>query len=131
MAGRPPTPTALRLVQQGGKLRARHANKAKREPVPELGVGDPPGHLTDEQVSIWCRLRDDSPVGLLTKCDRDLFEGYCVILAARNVAARKANAGGSGSVRALSTYVRLTDQLRHLQAQLGYSPAARTRVAVT
>jgi len=92
---RPPTPTALRLVQQGGKLRARHANRAATEPHPELGLCEPPEHLNSEQRAIWVRLTGDSPAGLLTKVDGDVFEGYCVLVQARNQAVRKFNESGA------------------------------------
>ena|SRR6185369_9192083 len=140
----PPTPTALRLVQQGGKLRSRHSSKAKREPVPVVGLTDPPTHLNAEQLAIWQRLSADSPDGLLTKVDADLFEGYCVMLQARNQAARHFNATGAAVLIKsdashgayvvnpyLKEYRRLTELLRTLQGELGYSPASRTRIAIT
>lgn len=143
MGGRTPKPTALRLVAQGGKLRARHAKKARTEPVAELGLGDPPADFTPEQLDLWQRIARDAPPGLLTRVDADLIASYVMILAARNEASRMFNrtngsilvrgqGGGSAWITnpLLKELRRLTLELLQMQSQLGYSPASRTRIAV-
>jgi P27 family predicted phage terminase small subunit len=141
--GRPPKPTALRLVAQGGKLRARYRNRIDTEPVAAPGLGPPPEHLSDEQRALWARVEATAPPGLLTQLDADLVDGYVVLLASRNHAVRMFNrSGGSVLVRQASQrqalvtnpYLReirrLTEQLLALQSQLGYSPVSRTRIAI-
>jgi P27 family predicted phage terminase small subunit len=131
-------------VQQGGKLRTRHADRAKTEPRGLVGLREAPAHLNDEQREIWARLAECSPIGLLERTDSDIFEGYCVLLQARNQAARAFNKtdaailikstpsrGAFISNPYLKEYRRLTELLRLLQGELGYTPAARTRIAVT
>jgi P27 family predicted phage terminase small subunit len=142
--GRPAKPTALRLVENGGKMRGRYVERAKREPKGRPGLPPPPAHLNAEQRAIWERLLADSADGLLEHADADLFEGYCVLLAMRNQAARDINTKTNAQILMRSTerhgahivnpylkeYRRLTELLRTLQNDLGYSPVARTRIAV-
>ena len=137
-----PVPTALRLVKQGGKLRAKHAIKAAREPCPALGLPVAPAYFNAEQKRIRARLVKDSPDGLLTRVDGDLVDGYVMLVQARNQAARMFNESGAAVLCPsaangtlvvnpyLKEYRRLTELLRVLQADLGYSPAARTRITV-
>ena len=140
-----PKPTPLRLVEQGGKMRGRYVARAKREPKGKLGLPPPPVHLNAEQKAIWARLVADSPDGLLERADADLFEGYVVLLQMRNQACRALNTTTNNQILMRSTehnrahivnpylkeYRRLTELLRPIQNDLGYSPVARTRIAVT
>src|SRR5262245_38514573 len=134
--GRPAKPTALRLVENGGKMRGRYVARAKREPKGTPGLPPPPAHLNAEQRAIWERLSADSPDGLLERADADVFEGYCVLLQMRNQAARALNTTTNNQILMRSTerhgahivnpylkeYRRLTELMRHLQSDLGYSP---------
>jgi P27 family predicted phage terminase small subunit len=129
-------PTRLKVI--AGTLRPGRA--PVREPSPSGQLGDAPEYFTDQQRSLWDRCRDDSPDGLLTACDRGIFEGYIVLLAARAECVRLWNiAGGSVLVRStdharvvvnpyLKEIRRLTEQLRVLEGELGYTPAARSRI---
>jgi len=140
----PAKPTALRLVEQGGKMRGRYVARARREPKGRPGLPPPPAHLNAEQRAIWERLAADSADGLLEHADADLFEGYVVLLQMRNQAARAINTTTNNQILMrsaernhahivnpyLKEYRRLTELLRMLQADLGYSPVARTRIAV-
>jgi len=142
----PRTPTALRIVQGGGKLRSKFKERARREPHGQLGLPPAPEHLNPEQRSIWQRIESTAPPGVLQLADADLVEGYAVLIQARNQAARMFNATGAmvlvKSDRRelnregfivnpyLKEYRRLTELLRLLQGELGFSPASRTRIAV-
>jgi P27 family predicted phage terminase small subunit len=134
---------ALHLVERGGKLRGRDAARAKTEPAPELGIGDPPEVLTAEQRAVWSRLAEDSAPGLLARCDRDAFENLVVVIAARDALVAKFNQSG-GHVLAEGrdprghqvTSVtwrelrRLIEMQRVLSSDFGYSPVSRTRVCI-
>jgi len=142
--GPPPKPTALRLIEGGGRMRGRFAARAKREPKPTLGLRDPPKSFTAEHLAIWNRLIEDTPDGLLTRVDQDLFTNYCVSLAIRDHAIEKLVAtGGQILVKAMNgdanrfivnPYVkefrRICETIRVMQQELGYTPASRTRIAV-
>lgn len=144
MAGRLPKPTALRLVESGGKLRTRFAERAKQEPRPLSPVGDPPPGFSVDQIYAWFRLTEAAPDGLLTGLDRDIFEGFVVLAAARskllqqyNDSSREVIAQSPDDanrwilVASLREYKRLTESLRVLAHELGFTPSARTRVLIT
>lgn len=142
--GPPPKPTALRLIEGGGKMRGRFAARAKHEPKPPLGLREPPETLTDDQRAIWKRLEADTPDGLLTKVDHDLFTNYVVALSIRDTTIKKLrDTGGEILVRArngdvgrfivnpyIKEFRRISDSIRVMQQELGYTPASRTRIAV-
>jgi P27 family predicted phage terminase small subunit len=142
--GSPIKPTALRLIESGGKMRGRFVDRAKREPKGIPGLPPPPPHMNAEQRAIWERLVADSPDGLLERADADVFEGYVVLLQMRNQAVRALNETTNNQILMRSTernkahivnpflkeYRRLTELMRQLQNDLGYSPAARTRIAI-
>jgi P27 family predicted phage terminase small subunit len=139
-----PKPTALRLIESGGKMRGRFKERAKREPKGIPGLPPPPSHLNAAQKAIWKRLAEDSPVGLLEHADADVFEGYVVLLHMRNQATVALNETTNNQIMTpsseehradivnpyLKEYRRLTLLMRQLQNDLGYSPAARTRIAI-
>jgi len=136
MKGRKPKPTHLKLVQ--GTYRPDRAPVA--EPSPADQLGDAPDHLNDEQRSEWAEILQAAPKGLLTRCDRGLIEGYVVLAAARTAAIRTWNATGTHPiVRAgdrrtmvvnpyLKEIRRLTDAMRTLAAEMGFTPSSRGRI---
>lgn len=147
LSGPPPKPTALRLVEQGGKLRGRFAKRVRTEPAPKLGLPAPPKHLTAEQVELWKRIEATAPVGLFTEVDGDLVDGYVQLLSMRTRLAKLLSAvadddlmqrvrGNPGcepprSPNPLLRELRaINAELVTMQGHLGYSPASRTRIAV-
>ena len=144
MSGPLPKQTVLRLIESGGKMRGRFKARAAQEPRPESPIGEPPLYLDGDQLEVWFRLVEAAPAGLLTGLDRDVFEGFVVLAAARVKLCRQYS-GDAGEILTkapddekryiliawLREYKRLTESLRVLAHDLGFSPAARTRVAVT
>jgi phage terminase small subunit len=143
MAGRIPKPTVLRLVESGGKMRTRFKERAKQEPRPRAAIGEPPPWFTLDQLEVWFRLVEAAPEGLLTGCDREIFEGFVVLACARTKLIQQYNASSRDViaqspddlnrwilVASLREYKRLTESLRVLAHELGFTPAARTRVLV-
>lgn len=141
MAGRIPKPTALRLVESGGNMRTRFKERAKQEPRPRSPIGEPPAYFSVDQLEVWFRLVGAAPEGLLTGCDREIFEGFVVLAAARaklcaqyNDSSRAVIAQSPDDenrwilVASLREFKRLTESLRVLAHELGFTPAARTRV---
>lgn len=143
MPGPLPKPTVLRLVESGGKMRGRFKARSAQEPRPQTPIGNPPRHLNAEELEVWFRLLEAAPDGLLTGLDRDLFEGFVVAAAARARVWREYHdEGGEILTKApddekrwilassLRHYKALTEHMRVLSHELGFSPAARTRVAI-
>jgi phage terminase small subunit len=143
MSGPLPKPTVLRLVESGGKPRGRFKERAKHEARPESPLGPPPRYLNLDQLEVWFRLVGASPAGLLTGCDREIFEAFVVLAAARSRICEQFNNSSSDVivqstddekrwilVASLREFKRLSESLRILGQELGYSPAARTRVQI-
>jgi P27 family predicted phage terminase small subunit len=143
MAGRRPTPTAIHLVQRGGKLPARLAARANREPhCDAIDADSPPVAFTPEQRKVWDRIIASAPPGLLTTVDADLLVNLVVLTALRDSWLGELNAqGGALLVRSsdrksliVNPHVKaikgIASQLRLLQAELGFTPSARGRVSL-
>src|SRR5262245_41067326 len=141
MPGPLPKPTVLRLVESGGRMRARFRERAKQEARPQSPIGAPPLYLTVDQLEVWFRLLEAAPDGLLTGCDREIFEGFVVLATAREKLCKQYNENSAEViakspddenryilVASLREYKRLTESLRILGHELGFSPTARTRM---
>ena len=114
-----------------------------REPSPTGQLGDAPGFFTDQQRALWDQCRDAAPAGLLTICDRSLFEGFILLLYAREKLAMAWNAVGAEPLvkskdkeskgrlvvaPQLREIRRLTEQLRLIESEMGFTPASRSRI---
>lgn len=141
--GRPPKPTALKLVQ--GNPGRRPINEA--EPVPEIVAPDCPPHLTPDAKAEWERIM---PVlvrlKVVSELDTAALALYCQAYARwqeaeRKIADMKEKGGDGLLVKAPSGYPiqnpylaianrAMEDCHKYLQ-QFGLSPAARTRVTVS
>lgn len=132
-------PTHLKLV--AGTLRQDRA--APNQPEAYGDLGEPAEYLNALQMEVWRAVRDQAPPGLLTGCDRPAFEGYAVLLAARVTAIRMWNSTGNAvllrSDQAATRMIvnpylkeirRLTEQLRMLDNEFGFTPAARSRISL-
>lgn len=121
MAGRPPKPTALKLL---------HGNPGKRklndqEPKPPVGA-QPPAYIKADLVLLaeWNRHAPRlTKLGLLTEIDDDALAVLCVL----EVKFRDLLAGGDASTTALAF---LSKELRALWSRFGMTPADRARVKV-
>ena len=75
-AGRPPKPTALKLLT--GNAGKRPLPENEPAPVVPSRLPPPPKHLSDEAKSEWRRMgRELLRLGLLTTIDRAEFALYC------------------------------------------------------
>lgn len=142
--GPPPKPTALRVVEGGGKMRGRFLERARREPLPPLGLHEPPKSFTARQLAIWKRLKEDAPEGLLTKVDQTLFTSYCVAVDVLDLAVERFNQSGGEIIAESKTdsehryivnphlkeFHRICELIRPMQQELGFTPASRTRIAL-
>jgi len=141
-AGRKPKPGVLHLVDGSARhLGAEARARLGRTPQTCAPMGGPPARFTDEQRAIWNRLIEEAPDGLLTAIDFDLLVNYVIAVAARDKALALFNEtgcqvlvrGGDGKSTVTNPLMRelrrLTEGMRMMQGELGFTPAARSRVA--
>ena len=137
MRGRPRKPTILKVI--AGTYRPDRS--PVNEPAPRPEIGDPPAFLDDPQRVLWDEIVKKSPAGLLTAVDRGLVARYVVTLDAYAEGVKEWNR--TGKVRIVTTpegresespllkaLRRDLDPLRAMEAELGYTPAARSRIDI-
>lgn len=138
MAGRPPKPSALKLVQ--GNPGKRAPNSREPEPV-LLNDLEPPAHLPPPVADVWRELAPKlRRAQLLTELDTHLLELTCAAVATFRSTVDKTADGKlmarnpeTGTV-SLSPWV-LLQSMAHKQAmatlrEWGATPAARSRVVI-
>jgi len=141
MAGRPPKPTAIKLLQ--GTFRP---GRAMEEPKPALLVAAPkppktlPAKLHKRARAEWNRVaRDLVKLGLLTNLDLVALECYCLAYERMHVA-EDALADGNGLTvitpngfkqqrPEVSIALQSRKETRDFLVQFGMSPASRSRVS--
>lgn len=114
MTGRPPKPTALRVL--AGNPGKRPLND--REPTPGALDLTPPAELSAEAVPQWNRIAPMlAKCGVLRQTDRDILTHYCeaYVVHYANIRAGKINVG-------------LLGQMRQMLGELGMTPSARSRI---
>lgn len=107
--------------------------------MPPIGDLSPPEWLTTAQLEIWKYGLASVPPGLLRAPDRDLYMSWVFAVDLRNQAAQKLSnsslliRSNNGTV-SISPYHRVLNQqtviLKALCAEFGFSPAARTGIAI-
>lgn len=136
MRGRKPKPTALRRLEGNPGKRAWNHD----EPVLPEGLPDCPDHLSEPARGEWERLAGVlHEAGLLTLADRAALAAYCQCWG-RWVEAEEKLRELPAMVRAPSGYVQQNpwmsvankqlELMGRYMAELGLTPAARSRVAV-
>lgn len=135
MAGRPPKPTRLKLIQGNPGKRRLPTN----EPVPRMGAPSMPRWLTVEARREWRYIvRELSAMGLLAKTDRALLAAYCECVAEyvacvqdvqKNGRYYETEKGYQGPSPALSHSVKMAQLLMQLSTRFGLSPSDRAKLA--
>ncbi len=135
-AGRPPKPTALKLVE---------GNKGKRaisshEPDPEyLNDLTPPARLPDAAKEIWNEIAPALRAAkVLTKLDVHALSMGCIALAQYYQSVQETGGdlvvetskGGKQINQMVIAQSMFYKQVQGIFAQFGLSPAARTRIAI-
>jgi len=108
---RPRTPTEILEVR--GAFRKDPQRKREVGPKAQLGLGEPPGGLTEAEAATWREVVGNAPAGVLTSAERILVE-----IVARLLARMRAD---------WLTGAELA-QLTQSLARLGWTPADRSRV---
>lgn len=135
MAGRRPTPTALKVLE--GNPGKRPLNQ--REPKPQKRAPRCPDWLEDEAKAEWARLSDAMErMGILTEMDMAAFASYCQSYARwkeaeehLTIEGRTIDGGKDGKVVA-SPYVSIAQNymksMNRYASEFGLTPAARSRI---
>ena len=135
MAGRRPTPTALKLIQ--GNPGKRPLNKA--EPKVKVYAPSCPRHLKKAAKTEWRRIAPIlTNIGILSAIDRAALAGYCQawgrwVEAEEKVSERgevvKSSNGNIIQNPYLCVANRAMDNMRKFLIEFGMTPASRSRIS--
>ncbi|MEZ4714288.1 MAG: phage terminase small subunit P27 family [Caldilineaceae bacterium] len=139
MAGRPPKPTHLKILQ--GNPGKRAINKA--EPKPAAKKPSAPKHLTGEAKREWTRMSKRLyELGLLTEVDRAALAMYCTTWARYVRAEEELSrvdvewvAKTDRGYQHQSAWLQVSNQamklMKGLLVEFGMTPSSRSKVTVT
>lgn len=136
MRGRRPKPTALKELEGNPGKRALN----KHEPQPEGDLYAAPEWMTPSQREGWAHAITHAPYGLLKQLDRSMLAIWVVAENLHREAAEKVAQYGmltkspNAGLPLQSPYLAILNKQAQLMlkagAELGFSPASRTRVQV-
>ena len=128
-------PTQLRLVE--GRRDRRPLHQRMGEPVPAGELAEPPDELSEAQKASWYYVLENAPRGLLKRLDRGMLVAWVVAECLHREAAvalqnsPKLIRSQNGTV-IQSPWIGILNRqavlMKALAVELGFSPAARTRV---
>jgi phage terminase small subunit len=153
MNGRKPKATVLHDLH--GTAHVTRLRKRRHEPVPTNGIGPAPSHFTPEQKEDWDFAVQNAPAGLLFACDRGALEVFIIardhhriansmqsrmdsdnelkllVTSTVRVDASGKRTGGGNIVPSpyLSIIASAAQRMLKAATELGFSPAARPRIA--
>lgn len=132
--GRVPKPSVVRSIERG------EPDAPDDEPLPLGTLPEPPADSSEEVRRVWTETLQAAPAGLLRRLDIGLFAVYCRAVVQYDKAMRHVEANGAVVVTKAGTVVEnpwhktaIKQALLMIRTvdQLGFSPAARTRIRVT
>ncbi len=136
MRGRPPKPTLIKKLN--GNPGKRPLNE--HEPVPDGDLYEAPTWLSDTQREAWSFAITRAPPGLLKELDRSILTIWVVAEDMHREAAEKIAQYGlltkspNAGLPIQSPYLAILNKQAQIMlkagAELGFSPASRTRVQV-
>ena len=134
--GRPPKPTALKLLHGT----ARSDRVLKNEPQPEIGRPTRPHWLLPEAKREWSRIVPELlRLGLLAKIDRAMISMWCqcwgmYVEAIRDIRAHgttySKEDGYEGQRPSVSIMNKMIEKMTALSARFGMTPSDRSRINV-
>ena len=137
-AGRKPLPTEVKRIK--GTLQK---SRTQPEPQPEGTLNEPPAYMAETAKEAWHYAIEHAPLGLLTALDGAVLERWANCAGMYREALGKINQAGvsamlikapNGALRRspLMDVIRdLAAEMKGYEAEMGFTPAARTRVAVS
>lgn len=135
MSGPPPKPTHLKLIEGNPGKRKLNPN----EPIPPGRLRNPPPGLTASQKAGWDYAISNAPLFLLRRVDRAMLKAFVIAedihaKAGRRVAKEglvtKAPSGAPIQNPYLAILNKQAEIMRKLAAELGFTPASRSRIEV-
>lgn len=129
-------PTLLRLVE--GRRDRRSLHQQQREPVPDGNLAEAPDWLSDEQRAGWDYVIANAPLGLLKRLDRTMLTAWVVAEALHKEATiklrnspmlLKTTQGAVVQSPLIGIINRQAVLMKAMAVELGFSPAARTRIS--
>jgi P27 family predicted phage terminase small subunit len=137
MPGPRPKPTHLKVIAGNPGRRPLPQD----EPEPDGDLFEAPEHLSQRQKEIWAKCIRDAPAGLLKRLDTNVLERFVAAKALWEDANRRVSESGSivnGPEKGKfmqNPFLRVmweSDKaIRRACDELGFSPAARTRVKIS
>jgi P27 family predicted phage terminase small subunit len=138
---RPAKATHLHVLE--GTLNATRHKKRQHEPKPQGDLIEPPDWMDEEHQAVWRGQIRACPAGPLKRIDQKAMETWtCAAVAHTRAAQRFSAEGASGQLVLVSKdknfYVnpflsvmnRQAEILKATGAELGFSPASRTKISV-
>ena len=135
--GRPPKPTALKVLEGNPGKRPLNQN----EPKPEKKAPKCPSWLETDAKKEWRRLAKElEAMGLLTRIDMAVFAGYCQAYArwkeaeefiSKHGSILKTASGYIQQIPQVSIAQQNLKQMRNFCSELGLTPSARSRLNIT
>jgi len=135
VAGRPPVPTAKKLLQ--GTFRADRANGS--EPQPQTVLGRVPTGWSPKAKREWKLLQKWFGGAVIKDCDRAVAEIYCKLrseevglekILAKDGVVMVTDSGYLAQHPVVSQLRNTREQIIKCAMQLGLTPSARTRISV-
>lgn len=139
--GRAVKPPHLKAIEGGRDRKERRQVPVVDIPEPANPLGDAPrsAKLTAREIEVWDLVGRELPPGLLKSVDQFVLVSFCRAVALQDEAAEKLRASSmllktaKGTVMQ-SPYVGIINTqaktIKALAAELGLSPAARTRISM-
>ena len=134
--GRPPKPTALKLLHGT----ARPDRVLKNEPQPEIGRPTRPHWLLPEAKREWSRIVPELlRLGLLAKIDRAMISMWCqcwgmYVEAVRDIrkngTAFRTEKGYEGQRPSVAVMNKMIERMTALSARFGMTPSDRSKISV-
>lgn len=135
--GRPPKPTALKVLEGNPGKSPLNQN----EPKPEKKAPNCPSWLLPDAKKEWRRLSKElEAMGLLTRIDMAAFAGYCQAYArwkeaeefiSKHGSILKTASGYIQQIPQVSIAQQNLKQMRNFCSELGLTPSARSRLNIT
>ena len=135
--GRKCKPTQLKLVENSRDRRTKRVIDG--EPIPSGMLSTAPDWLSDDEKEVWDYAIAHAPLGLLKMIDSETLASWAIAATTRREALRKLRASsllvkGSKGSPVISPFLRVVNQqavlMKGLAADLGFTPAARTGIAI-
>lgn len=135
--GRARKPTHLRLVS--GTRDKRPSKLREAEPKPRGDLAEAPGWLEPRHREVWADVVEAAPSGLLKRIDGAMLEGWVIAYCIREAATKKLKdtpmvLKTPNGAAVQSPYIGIVNRqtviMKSLAAEMGFSPAARTRIAL-